>query len=119
MIENRQLEEILPSIPCSRNLRRRTGVWLGVEAWELFVIALLSILPDLAHRTGFIEKPSLLAGLSISGIALGFVVLFKRNKPPNYFALWLHHHFLHPKEWRSPQSKERIFPILDVQSLGK
>jgi hypothetical protein len=114
-----QQQEILPSIPCSRNLRRRTGVWLGVEAWELFIIALLSLIPDLAYRIGIIEKPSLLASLAISGIALGFVVLFKRNKPPNYFALWLHHHFVHPNEWRAPQSKEKTFPLLEYQPAKK
>jgi hypothetical protein len=119
MADQPSIQEILPSIPCSRNLRRRTGVWLGVEAWELFVIALLSILPDLAHRTGLIEKPSLLAGLSLSGIALGFVILFKRNKPPNYFALWFHHYFLHPKNWRAPKSGERTCPIFDDQSAEK
>jgi hypothetical protein len=112
---NLQPHEILPSIPCSRNLRRRTGVWLGVEAWELFIIALLSLIPDLAYRIGIIEKPSLLASAAISGTALGFVVLFKRNKPPNYFAIWFHHHFIHPNEWRAPQSKERISPILNDQ----
>ena len=106
-------EEILPSIPCSRNLRRRTGIWLGVEAWELFVIALLSIIPDLLYRMGFMEKPNLLLGSIISGTSLGFVILFKRNKPPNYFTLWLHHHFLHPKEWRASKSGHHVFPVLE------
>lgn len=107
-----QSSEILPAIPCSRNLRRRTGLWLGVEAWELFVIALISVLPDIAYRIGFLEKPSLLSGLILSSTALGFVILFKRNKQPNYFTLWLHHHWLHPKEWRAPRSTETTsFPI--------
>jgi hypothetical protein len=111
--------DILPSIPCSRNLRRRTGVWLGVEAWELFGIALLSLIPDVAFRMGFVEKPSLLLSLTLSGGALGFVVLFKRNKPPNYFSIWLYHHFLHPEHWRAPQTKERTHPILEDQLSGK
>ena len=119
MSQNTRVEEILPSIPCSRNLRRRTGVWLGVEAWELFVIAVLSILPDLAYRMGFFEKPNLLLGLAISGSALAFVILFKRNKPPNYFVLWLHHHFLHPKAWRAPRSQTGPAPILDDETGEK
>ena len=114
MIEKSQPQEILPSIPCSRNLRRRTGIWLGVEAWELFVIASLSIIPDLAYRMGLMEKPHLLLGLMMSSAALGFIIVFKRNKPPNYFSLWLHHHFLHPKGWRAPRSLTDIgFPILE------
>jgi hypothetical protein len=105
-------EEILPSIPCSRNLRRRTGVWLGVEAWELFGIALLSILPDLAYRVGLLEKPRNLLGVLLSAAALGFVIVFKRNKPPHYFSLWVHHHFVHPSAWRAPKSEDRRVPIL-------
>ena len=118
MTETSQPQEILPSIPCSRNLRRRTGVWLGVEAWELFVIALLSIIPDLGYRMGFTENPHLLIGLVISSAALGFVIVFKRNKPPHYFSLWLHHHLLHPKGWRAPRSVPYIgSPILEDNLL--
>lgn len=113
MNQTRSSEEILPSIPCSRNLRRRTGVWLGVEAWELFVIALLSILPDLAYRVGILEKPRNLLGVLLSVAALGFVIVFKRNKPPHYFSLWVHHHFIHPPGWRAPKSAHRGNPILD------
>ncbi|MDD2709237.1 MAG: hypothetical protein PHV34_14720 [Verrucomicrobiae bacterium] len=109
----RSTEEILPSIPCSRNLRRRTGIWLGVEAWELFCIALLSILPDLAYRVGMLETPRNLPGILLSAAALGFVIMFKRNKPPHYFSLWFHHHFIHPSGWRSPKSDNRRSPILD------
>jgi len=118
MPEKSHREEVLPSIPCSRNLRRRTGIWLGVEAWELFVIAILSIIPDLAYRMGFIEKPNLLLGLLVSGAALGFVILFKRNKPPNYFSLWLHHHWIHPRSWRAPRTRtDNHWPILEDSAL--
>ncbi|MDD2709097.1 MAG: hypothetical protein PHV34_14015 [Verrucomicrobiae bacterium] len=106
-------EEILPSIPCSRNLRRRTGIWLGVEAWELFCIALLSILPDLAYRAGILETQQNLPGVLLSAAALGFVIVFKRNKPPRYFSLWIHHHFIHPTGWRAPKSDHRNAPIPD------
>lgn len=112
-------ETILPSIPCSRNLRRRTGVWLGVEAWELFGIALLSILPDLAYRVGLLDKPQNLLGVLISAAALGFVIVFKRNKPPNYFSLWFHHHFIHPPAWRAPKTDYRENPILNETTRTK
>jgi hypothetical protein len=98
--------EVLPSIPCSRNLRRRTGVWMGVEAWELFLIASLSLLPDVAYRIGLMESPNLLLGLAMSGTGLAFIVLFKRNKPPNFFAIWIHHHFIHPDAWRAPKASD-------------
>jgi hypothetical protein len=110
-----QSQEILPSIPCSRNLRRRTGVWLGVEAWEFFIIGVLSLMPDILYRVGLLAKPQLLAGVLISGLALGFVILFKRNRPPNYFSLWLHHHFFHPSGWRAPKTNEG-WPILNERN---
>lgn len=114
MAQNKLISvEILPSIPCSRNLRRRTGVWLGIEAWELVVILCLSMIPDFLYRVGLISQPNLFVGIIISGCAMGFVILFKKNKPPNYFSIWLHHHFLHPKAWRAPRSTSHIFPILD------
>ena len=105
--------EILPAIPCSRNLRRRTGIWLGVEAWELVVILCLSMVPDLMYRVGFLATSNLFLGLGISTAALAFVILFKRNKPPGYFSLWLHHHLLHPHGWRAPSSSERLWPVLE------
>lgn len=106
--------EVHPSVPCSRNLRQRTGVFLGVEAMEILWIGCLSMIPDILRRIGVIEKPNILAGILMSAMAFGFVVIFKRNKPPNYFTLWIHHHFLHPKGWRAPEScTEDICPILN------
>jgi len=71
------------------------------------------MIPDFLYRVGILARPNLLLGLAISGAALMFVILFKRNKPPNYFSLWLHHHFLHPKEWRAPQNEAPPFPVAD------
>ncbi len=106
--------EVHPSIPCSRNLRRRTGVWMGVEAMELLWIGCLSLLPDLLRRVGVFEKPHLLAGVLLSATAFGFVVLFKLNKQPNYFTIWIRHRFLHPEGWRAPKSRKNgEFPILE------
>lgn len=113
METNVTTQEIHPSISCSRNLRRRTGVWLGVEAMELLIILCLSLIPDILYRIGFLQKPNLLLGILISGSALGFVVLFKRNKPPNYFTLWLYHHLLHPKGWRATNGNLKLFPIIN------
>jgi hypothetical protein len=84
-----------------------------VEAWELFGIALLSILPDLAYRIGMLEKPRNLLGLLLSAAALAFVIAFKRNRPPHYFSLWFQHHFIHPTAWRAPKSDDRGTPICD------
>jgi hypothetical protein len=107
-------QTILPSVPCSRNLRRRTGVWMGLQAWEITICLCLSMIPDFLFRMGILQKPHLFLGILISALAMGFFVLFHRNKPPNYFSLWMHHHFLHPSGWRATRSAtgER-FPICE------
>lgn len=104
-------QEILPSVPCSRNLRRRTGVWLGLQAWEIVIALCMSMITDFLFRMGFTETPNLFLGVLLSAIAMGFFILFHRNKPPNYFSLWMHHHWLHPDGWRVPRSGDRTFPI--------
>lgn len=104
-------DEVHPFVPCSRNLRRRTGVFLGIEAWELVVILCLSMIPDFLYRIGLIQHVNFFTGLLVSAGALVFVILFKRGKQPNYFSIWLHHRILHPKAWRASQTKERGEPF--------
>ncbi len=104
----------LPSIPCSRNLRRRTGIFLGLEPNEIMAIAVSSLLPTFAQKMGLLDHVSPLFSLAILGGGLLFVVLFKKGKQPHYFSLWLHHHFLHPKAWRAPRTDlHNRWPILD------
>lgn len=109
------LQDVLPYAHASRNLRRRTGIWLGVEAGELGICLCLSMIPDFAYRMGLIGKTNPLIGIGISGVSILFVILFKKGKQPNYFTLWARHHFLHPKEgWRAPRSRTvECHPILD------
>ncbi len=114
-----RITDVHPSVPCSRNLRRRTGIWLGIEAWELVTILCLSMIPDFLYRIGVLEHSNLLMGIGISGAALAFVILFKRNRPPNYFTLWVHHHFLHPTAWRAPRTGNRKWIISDDSTEGK
>jgi hypothetical protein len=107
-------QDILPAVRCSGNLRRRTGVWMGLSAWEIMVGLCACTIPDFLYRLGILAKPNLLAGILLSAGFFGFCLWFRRNKPPNYFALWFYHHFGHPKAWRASRIRtERNFPLLE------
>lgn len=114
MPQNTQASQnVLPPVRCSGNLRRRTGVWLGLSAWELMTGLCVSMIPDFLYRLGILSKPNLLAGIFLSASVLGFCIWFRRNKPPNYFTLWFFHNVAHPPAWRAPKHRsKKQFPIL-------
>lgn len=104
--------EVLPAVPCSRNLRMRTGIFMGLEPPEVLLIAGATIAAILLVRVGVFRVPPLLVLLGVPGCGFFFVFFFKKGKQTNYFTIWLRHHFVHPRAgWRAPKTGRHCFPI--------
>jgi len=112
----RSSEDIHPTIRCSRNLKRRTGFLYGLTVWEFITCSLFATIPTILQGMGIIEESYLLTSLLMSAVALVFMIVFKRNRQANYFSLWIHHHLLHPNQWRAPARNDDSFPIIEEKN---
>ena len=106
--------QVLPSIRCSRNLRRRTGFLLGLEKTELGIVVISGAIPGMIQKLLSLDHISILWTVGTMGGFYLLVATFKFGKQVNYPVLWWRNQFVHPTEWRAPKSnQEQQWPILE------
>lgn len=107
------MNNVLPSIRCSRNLRRRTGFMLGLEKTELAIVVSSGSVPALVQKLFALDHIPWWWTVGTLGVVYTVIATFKFGKQPNYPTLWWRNNFDLPPSWRAPKPQMNHWPITE------